>query len=390
MTKVAWFSTDWQFEPAVDELASRVAGRPIPIPGKRVATYGGTYYYRMALPAMELAKHGYQSVLAYAVRPGPDGRLSALGVDQCWHDDCDIVVFQRWMAANGAPFAERARAAGQLVIQDVDDMFWALPRTNIASQTTDPKVNPEFNRVHYRRMIDVSSAVICSTPAIAAYLGRKVPAFVCRNSIDIDRWPVHDPMVGMVGWVGGIAWRGNDLPLLRGVLGPFLEEHGLPFYHGGHSGEPGVPAAWDQLGINPARVRCMASPIVKIAEYPRIWDPVGLALVPLEDCTFNRGKSWLKGLEASACGIPFVASRLPEYEALGVGRLAKTPGEWRQHLDELLDPEVRRVEGLRNRARAEELSVGKQWHQWDRVFRDLGAGPNAGDPYLDIENAVAA
>ena len=382
MPKISWFSTDWTFDPVPDRLASARAGRPVAVPGKRVATYGGTYYYRMAMPAMELAKHGYDSLLSYAVTSASDGHLRVLGVDQEWHDDCDVVVFQRWMGADGVRMADRARACGQLVVQDVDDHFWALPKTNIAHKTTDPKSNPDFNRDHYRRMIDASDAVICSTPQIASYLSGPAPTFLCRNAIDIDRWAARDPGCdGMVGWVGGIAWRGNDLPLLRGVLAPFLEKYQLPFYHGGHSDEPGVPSAWDQLGINTDRVKCCGNPIVKIAEYPNIWAPIGLAVIPLEDCTFNRAKSWLKGLEASACGVPFIASRLPEYEAVGVGRLAKTRGEWRQHLEELLDPDVRRGEGAINRARAEELSIGNQWGQWDRVFRQLGVTP---DPVSEL------
>lgn len=376
MPTVAWFSTDWQFDPVPDRLASARAGRPVHVPGKRVASYGGTYYYRMAMPAMELAKHGYDCLLSYAVQSAPDGHLRVFGTDQEWHDDCDVVVFQRWMGADGVQMASRARAAGQVVVQDVDDHFWALPRTNVAYKTTDPKTHPEFNRDLYRKMIDASDAAICSTQPIADYLGKTVPTFICRNAIDIDRWTQRDPGEdGMVGWVGGIAWRGNDLPLLRGVLGPFLEKHGLPFYHGGHSDKPGVPSAWDQLGIDSDRVQCCGNPIVKIAEYPRIWEPVGLALVPLEDCTFNRAKSWLKGLEASACGVPFIASRLPEYELLGVGRLAKTRGEWKAHLEALLDPEVRRTEGAVNRLRAEELSIANQWGQWGDVLRELGVKP---------------
>lgn len=334
---------------------------------ERLASYGGTYFYRMALPAMELAKHpGFECLLSWAVEPAADGHLRVLDIHGVWHDDCDVVVFQRWMHEDGAAMALRARAAGQIVVQDVDDFFWALPTTNIARTTTSAKTSASFNRDHYRRMIAASSALICSTSTIANGLaGLGVPTFICRNAIDIDRWPVKDPGAdGMIGWVGGVPWRGNDLPLLRGILGPFLEAHGLPFYHGGVSDDPHFPKAWEQLGLDTEKVRVAHAPIVPIAQYPKLWAPINLAIVPLEDSTFNRSKSWLKGLEASACGVPFVASRLPEYELLGVGRLASTPGEWRRHLEELLDPEVRRAEGLVNRARAEELSIGNQWPQW--------------------------
>jgi glycosyltransferase involved in cell wall biosynthesis len=369
VTKVGWFSTDFQFE------AAPAPGQP----GRKKVTYGGTYHYRMAVPAggLETYGSGWECVLSPAVRPAPDGHLMVMGTDQRWHDDCDVVVFQRWMHEAGADMARRARAAGQVIVQDVDDQFWALPTTNIARKTTDPSSRKDFNRDHYRRMIAASSAVICSTASIAGSLSRLgPPVSVCRNAIDIDRWHVRDPgQDGMVGWVGGIAWRGNDLPLLKGVLGPFLDRYGLPFYHGGHDPNPQVGKAWDQLGLDPARVAHM--PIVDIGRYPELWAPINLAVIPLEDSTFNRGKSWLKGLEAAACGLPFIASKLPEYERLGCGRLAKTGSQWTAHLEALVDPEVRRVEGAANRRRAEELSIARQWQQWDTVLRDLVREPVA-------------
>jgi hypothetical protein len=378
LPKVGFFSTDWIFEQIPDPAASLKTGRPEFRPGRR-ATFGGTYHYRMGLPSLELAKHGYQTIRSWAVATAPDGHLRVMDTDGTWHDDCDTVIFQRWMHGDGADRACKAIACGQTVIQDVDDQFWALPKTNIAARTTDPAKSKEFNRDHYRKMLAASSAIICSTPAIASSLERLgPPVFVCRNAIDIDRWTQRDPGAdGMVGWVGGIPWRGNDLPLLRGVLGPFLELHGLPFYHGGHDPQPDYPKAWEQLGIDPAKTQVCVNPLVPVAVYPKLWEPVALAVIPLEDSTFNRGKSWLKGLEAAACGVPFIASRLSEYEALGCGRLAKTRQEWTDHLEALLDPAVRRAEGAVNRARAEQLSIDKQWQQWDAVLRQFARQPAA-------------
>lgn len=391
--KVGFFSTDWAFDPVPDRLATVKSGRQEFVPHKRSASYGGTFYYRMALPAMELAKHGHECVLSWAVDTAPDGHQRVYGTDGVWHDDCDVVVFQRWMGNDGAERARKARATGQLIVQDVDDHFWALPKSNVASVTTSS--NASFNRFHYWDMIEASSAVFCSTATLAARLERTGrPTFVCRNAIDIDRWSVHDPDVdGVVGWVGGIKWRDNDLPVLRGVLGPWLERNGLAFYHGGVTDEPprvtewdqfcGVrvpkavkaewPTAWEQLGLDLSRVQVLGNPLTKIVDYPSLWEPIGLGLVPLADSAFNRAKSWLKGLEASACGIPFVASRLPEYELLGAGRLASTRAEWAAHLEALLDSDVRAAEGAANRARAEELSIGNQWGQWDEALREAVA-----------------
>lgn len=363
MTKVAFFSTDFQFE----EIAS--------MPGKRLAYYGGTYHYRMGLPCAELAKHGWDTMMSWALKAMPDGHIRVLNMEGTeWSDDVDVIVFQRWMAQDGYEMAAKARAAGQLIIQDVDDLFWALPKSNIAHGLTDPKNSPVHNREHYRRMIGASSGLICSTDEIARWLAPlKVPTVVCRNAIDIARWPLLDPGEGFIGWIGGIAWRAHDLPVLRQFLPQFLLEHGLPFYHGGHD-KSRHPFAWEQIGIDPLRTRVATAPLCRIGQYPPLWGPLGVALVPLEDTPFNRSKSWLKGLEASASGLPFVATDMPEYRLLGVGRLARNdkPRTWVRHLEELLDPEVRRAEGALNRARAEELDIAKQWHQWDDALRSFG------------------
>ena len=363
MTKVGWWTTDWHFE--------EVAG------GKKVGTFGGTGHYRLMMPAVELNKHGWDCVRSPALRAAPDGHLQVMGVDGVWHDDCDVVVFQRWMASDGAELARRAQACGQKVVNDVDDNFWALPKSNMAYHTTDPRKNPNFNREFYWKMLEASDALWCSTQAIADTLeALDVPVTILRNAIDLYRWKTHDPGVnGMVGWIGGVPWRDKDLPLLNGTLGPFLKKYGLPFYHGGDFDDPSYPKAWEQLGLNPHSVRICTNPIVPIDRYPELWDPVNLMIIPLADTLFNRSKSWLKGLEAAACGIPFIASRLPEYELLGIGLLADNRREWREHLDFLLDPWVRRAEGAINRARAEQLDIRKQWVNWDAALKELGVRP---------------
>ena len=66
---------------------------------------------------------------------------------------------------------------------------------------------------------------------------------------------------------------------------------------------------------------------------------LSVGLVPLIDSPFNRAKSWLKGIEYAALGVPFVASPLPEYRKLadlGAGVLADSPQEWYEAIDMLL------------------------------------------------------
>jgi glycosyltransferase involved in cell wall biosynthesis len=339
-------------------------------------------YYRLNMPLMEVTKHdGYEGFLSWTFRPAADGHLECMDPQGEYHSP-DIVWIQRMMAREAADLFEKARSTGQIIINDLDDQFWALPKSNIAFETTSPSLNPEFNRDHYRKAIAASSAITVSTPALAEEVARLgPPVFLCRNMIDLERWHVHDPgSDGAVGWVGGLQWRAMDLQQLRvNRLPEWLAETGAGFYHGGDSQVPGVKKVWDVIGIDPNVTKVIAAPLVPIDQYPSLFEPLNLSLIPLEDCRFNWAKSALKALESSAVGIPYVASDLPEQrwftEHGGKGRLAKNnkPWQWRQHWDELLDPDVRREEGAANRKHAEQFDIKDNWTQWSAVFDQVVA-----------------
>lgn len=363
---------------------------------------GGSCWWREVMPGTELQKHGYDIVTdGHKFESAPDGHLRILDTNDQWHDDCDVIVMQRWMGQGGAAQVLRARAAGQIIIQDLDDDYWALPKNAIGYKNADPKLHPEWNRAEYKATCRASDAIICSTQKLANNVERWGPTvYICRNAIDIENWKVRNPNnPGCIGWVGSLPWRDNDLGLLRESVVPWLEDHDLPFYHGGHVDDPAqqvvsadqtiaqfarrgvkvvaqqrpttvrVPSAAEQLGYE----HVLTKPLVPMSQYTTLWDHIATAVIPIMRTEFNLAKSWCKGLEACAKGIPFIASRMPEYELLGAGRLVDKGWQWADHLDELMDPKVRAEEGARNRLRAEELSIGNQWHQWDSVFSELTA-----------------
>jgi hypothetical protein len=370
------FTTDWQETPVPDTEKSRTTGKPEFIEGKVAMAFGGTFYYRGAMPLMELAKHDDWEVrLSWRFQTNPDGSISMMDTSGDWFTP-DVIWTQRWMHKDGVDQMTRARATGQIVVSDLDDGFWNLPKSNIAHHTTSAKNNPDFNRDHYLRNLAVSDLITVSTEALAQDMKRlcpNTPVAVVKNAIDLARWITHDPGEdGFIGWVGGIQWRANDLPVLRSVLPQFLLDHDLPIYHGGDSNVEGVPKLWDQVGIDSTKTKCFAAPLCHIAQYPGLWDPINLALVPLENHPFNVRKSHLKGLEASACGIPFIySSGMPEYEKFGAGISANNakPKTWRNALELMLDRDARREEGARNRAIAETWDIAHKWVEWDKALR---------------------
>ena len=78
--------------------------------------------------------------------------------------DCDVIVMQRYMHMQVLPDMKGAQAAGQIILQDVDDWYWGLSEKNHAYQASTPDGNPQENVNWYRNIIEESDGVIASTP----------------------------------------------------------------------------------------------------------------------------------------------------------------------------------------------------------------------------------
>lgn len=339
MPKLGLYSTSWQLH---DQLQ-----------------FGASDFWRLAVPGRELARNGWNIVLGREIQAATgDGRFMLKDEYGGIHDNCDIVLMQRYMGENAVSAIKRAQATGQTIVNDVDDFYWAFPRTHVSRNMVDSK--DSHNTKHYREILKASSFVTVSTPWLQKAISKWNPDVrVARNYVPLDKWEPKPPGE-YIGWVGVIPWRDTDLQQLLPTVIPWLKEHNRPFYHGGEW--PDGRKARDILGHR--TITRLATPL---PDYASLWDPLQIALIPLENSTFNQAKSWCKGLEACARGIPYISSKHAEYEALG-GRIARRPYEWAKHLDELQDPSVYAEECAQSRARAEELSMDRNWREWESVL----------------------
>jgi glycosyltransferase involved in cell wall biosynthesis len=310
----------------------------------------GCAWYRCLLPMKELEKFGWKVSMGFPRWHEEYGYGQIIKEDQAVHG-WNILVFKLIMRKSIAEHVRKAQALGQTIVVDVDDFFEGLDENNRAYTSTDPLRDSENNRDHYIKMIYEADAVITSTPFLYEYYSkRRNNVFMVRNGIDISRWTrrkdiaKHKPVVG---WVGATPWRSGDLEILRPYIHQHFTKHNLKFHHSGHT--PNAPFAFEQIGI--PKSRCTIMPMAPILDYPKLFPPIDIGIVPLNDLPFNHAKSFIKGLEYAAAGVPFIASNSPEYKYLadlGVGRVASNREEWLYHLEELLNPQMRKDEAVIN------------------------------------------
>lgn len=328
---------------------------------------GGCAYYRCMLP-MNVLK-GQEAVFGAPMWAGTAGFGVRLNRNEVQFG-FDVVMLKMMMERWVPDQMRAAKKLGQILIVDVDDAYDHLHEANYAHGSTDPERNKVANRDVYREVIAEADLVTVSTPFLLDYYSTIHPNVVMvRNGVNPAQFTVRK-VTGrkpVLGWVGAIRWRSNDVETAVPWLGEFLEEHDLMFHHAGHMLDT-IPF-WEAAGVK--RDRMILTPMRTLPEYSEMMD-FDIGLVFLSDIPFNEAKSTIKGLEYACSGIPFVAQDLPEYRRLsdqGVGRVARTGEEWKQHLGELLDFKTRKKEAAVNlRLTVEEHSIQARASEWADVY----------------------
>lgn len=347
---------------------------------------GGCGYYRCLLPknaAGEGSGFGppaWTAHLGFGVRDKKDSA----------HFGFDAVMLKQMMHRWVPKQMRLAQRCGQWLIVDVDDHYDGLHDANLAKQTTDPAANKLRNRQWHTEVIRQADTLTVSTPFLQHYYQQQGIADVrlIRNGINPKQFIAHKhrSRPPVIGWVGAMGWRSNDIEILRDWLPGFLEQHNLMFKHSGH--DERFIRFGEVAGISGDRM--ILSLMEPLTKYHELLD-FDIGLVPLSPIDFNYAKSTIKGLEYAASNIPFIASPTPEYQRLadmGIGRIAHTPEDWIRHLTELLDYDTRKKEAARQRTLAlQHHSIVARAPEWAELFSQVTAQatniPTVRIPYVD-------
>jgi glycosyltransferase involved in cell wall biosynthesis len=313
-------------------------------------------WYRCYLPTNQLIKNGYKVGMGNPSFSYSSG-YTMITSDKKIIDKLDIVVLKLISLKQFIDYTKRALEIGQKIVVDIDDY--------------------KEDDISQDKIIEVSSAIITSTPFLKSFYEKKypnIPVFLIRNGIDLDVFNVNKvnyDTAPTFGWVGATPWRIKDLEELNPFFGEFIKNNNYRFHHSGNIDN--APSAAELIGLSNGIVT--SQPKVSISLYPKLFKNIDIGLVPLAKNLINNGKSFIRGLEFSASGIPFIASPSPEYKYLaecGVGRIANNPEEWISHAKELVDPEVRKNEADKNILMIKEkFSMGAVVKDWEYCFNEI-------------------
>jgi glycosyl transferase family 1 len=331
-----------------------------------------------------LVQHGASFPVGTVRRPDfPNGQVvNVKDVYRILEDaEFDVLLMQQRAEPDWADCIQKLQAQGKRVFVDSDDAWMGLPGWNPGAGKPKAEVDAMLAQ------LQAADGLSVSTPALAEMYQKYQPNVqVIRNRLWWGMWadtvPVYErPSRRLrIGWMGNTHWRRGDLEVLRGVLGPWLEQHpDVEFVAAGD------PRAHDILGVPEEQRVSVNETQFRMLDVADITATFDIGLVPLclrEGKTLNECKSHLKGLEYNACGIPFIASPTESYRWYldngGAGMLAANPVQWRKALDELVESTwIRETMAVKGRYTAMDHTIRKAGDEWESWLTGSGSDRHA-------------
>ena len=255
---------------------------------------------------------------------------------------CDIAISQKFHSQGGLAVMDcfRDQYPKKPWYTELDDHVFALNPDSAAYDNYNP--GSELEAI-IREQIQMSTGIITSTEYLRSVYEKINPnVWVVPNGIDFEIWDnlkdkVRKSKKIRIGWAGG----GSHVKDLEFVY-PAVEKIRKKYKNVEFVLLGGFPPSFkDKSNIKVIRKW------YSIDKYPQALKDMHLdiAIAPLRDNPFNRGKSNLRWLEYSALKIPTIASNVLPFKSIKNGEdgvLVTEPDEWVDAMSELIDDEGKR------------------------------------------------
>lgn len=340
----------------------------------------GAGWYRCFFPAHYLEQEGHfaKAPPMGFFRQGQEVPLSNGQLPDGWVDcifgewpDADIYVFQMPLEQGTPEQIQKLQKQGKKVVVELDDDYLHIPA-----------YNPFVGDARYlHKCVSIADAVSVSTPSLkSSYKHLNKNITVLQNRL---YWPMWEEVTLVyeqtwrqtrIGYMGILDFHSADLEVIKPWFGKWINLHPqIEFVSAGDS------RIHDFLEIPEAQRITTDSVDFRHLELGYITASFDIGLVPLVRNKFNEGKSYLKGLEYSACGIIPIATPTEQYRTLirdGVdGYLCDSPKAWIQTLDNLVarTKSERRSIAIAAREKARSWSYDRHIGEWIDFYRSLGS-----------------
>lgn len=335
----------------------------------------GCGYYRLMWAAEHLQKLGHDIEVQRPKSEDSGLQIKLMGdtpIDVEVPDGADVIVMQRVSHRWHAEVIALLRAKGCAVVIDMDDDLTCIDRDNVAYITYHPKSPTPYSWKNAELACKNATLVTVSTQNLTEVYGyghnhvidNYVPErFLQPGSAPDEVW----------GWPGTTMSHPRDLQAM-GRAGKDLADEG---YKVRVIGPPSQVKKNLRLSRDPEYTG-----IIPIDSWVESIATLSVVVAPLANDRFNRSKSRLKLLEASAAGRPWVASPRTEYRRYHreseAGLLADTSKDWYKCVKQLMDDESLRKElGERGqeyvRTQTIEANSWRFLEAWTRAY-DLQRG----------------
>ncbi|MBS1868413.1 MAG: hypothetical protein JSS99_02010 [Actinobacteria bacterium] len=327
----------------------------------------GNGFYRGVAPMTALAEQRGHQVLALPTGEGtalPPGILREL----------DVLHIHRFREPRATQIAREAKANGVALTWDNDDHLAAIPK-GVYNAKLHTGFEGQRRLAAMRRLLRVVDLVTTPSAHLAELFGREgAPAVEVIPNYVPDAWLAperasHDGVT--IGWQAGLEHQADAERLpLGAVLQRLLDERA----------DVSVVTFGVRLPLRSDRYAHV--PYVPLEGLTRRLAALDVGIAPLADIEFNRARSDLKLKEYAAAGVPWLASPIGPYAALGEqqgGRLV-ADDRWFEELTRLVD---------KPRERRRLAKRGAKWVAGQTLSRNVGAWEDALTQAVGRARAVA-
>ena len=362
----------------------------------RIATneYGGVGYYRAHAPAKALRAKGHNVKVLGADFSKLIDKDDIFGSYKNVFKDYDLVVVKQADTANAGKLIGACKELRIPIAMDLDDLITDVDPDN-------PAIEKGYQKGGAKMALACSALSMCdalftTTEPLAKEYKKflkdtfkvNMKTFVLPNCCDQSLWSKQKKeykQKTVIGWHGSIT-HDNDLKIVFPAVKNLMEKYPNLFFSltGGVRQETYDKVIAQEFNQSQLDRIMVLEGTQSYKDFPKYmarheWD---IAIAPLRDTKFSRGKSHIKWLEYSLLGVPTIASDVYPYKEsiLGTevinhnktGILVKD-NEWEDALESL----IREPKKGRYIARDARKFVLENWQyknhidKWEEAFASV-------------------